>query len=290
MAVKRCPDCGDLFLAAVDACADCGTRLVEVDESAPAATGSTTGTGGEVTSSITGEHATWELDAWTMEGRRLLDGMLGSAEIPRVWQGATLVVPSSVGDRVGEMVEVVARGDARVGVDDRTLAATDAEADDGETVGYEVADWSSDALDRLEDLLAARAVPYGWDEDGDLVVAATHEPTVDAVFDQLTGDGTDDGDPDDEGGPEALEALSSMFFAADTLARNPGDGNAAHTLADARARVASQRLPFGFPPKVWESILGQGAALTELVESGTLDDDTVEEVAASLRDLLRDYV
>ncbi|MDZ7678986.1 MAG: hypothetical protein U5K29_10585 [Acidimicrobiales bacterium] len=293
MAVKRCPNCGDLYLAAVDVCADCGIGLVEVDDAdsgeVPAETAAPEST---TTSSVTGDHAVWELDAWTMEGRRLLDGMLSSAEIPRGWQGASLVAPRTVRDQVDDMVAVVARGDARVGLDDETLAAADAGATIGETVGYEVSDWPADALDRLEELLARNQVPYGWDEDGDLVVAVDHEATVDSIFARLS-DGVDGDDADeaaDDEGPEALETLSEMFLAADTLARNPLDGNAARSLVAAKARADEHRLPFGFSPKVWEAILGQARALTEQIDSGGLDDDAVEDAAAELRSTLRDYV
>ena len=291
MAVKRCPSCGDLYLAAVDVCADCGTALIEVEEE-----GADDGAGSDeagVTRSQTGEHAVWELDSWTMEGRRLLDGMLASAEIPRVWQGASVLAPRAVKDQVEEMVTTVARGDARVGIDDDTLAAADAGVVGAEAVGYEVSDWTDEALDRLEERLTAAEIPYGWDEDGDLVVAAQHEAAVDALFADLTG-GVDAGDaldPDEgDDGPEALETLSEMFFAADNLARNPLDGNAARSLAAAVARAGGYRLPFGFPPKVWDDILDRATRLGDLIDTVDHDDDQVEADAADLRAVLRDYV
>lgn len=292
MAVKRCPNCGDLYLAAVEVCADCGVDLVEVDDAGSAGTSAEAAPPeSTTTSTATGDHAVWELDAWTMEGRRLLDGMLSSAEIPRAWQGASLVAPRTVRDQVDDMVAVVARGDARVGLDDETLAAADAGATIGEMVGYEVSDWPADALDRLEELLARNQVPYGWDEDGDLVVAIDQEVTVDSIFARLSdGVDGDDDEADDDEGPEALETLSEMFLAADTLARNPLDGNAARSLVAAKARADEHRLPFGFSPTVWEAILAQAQMLTEQIDSGGLDDDAVEDAASELRSTLRDYV
>src|SRR5690606_11363884 len=268
MAVKRCPSCGDLYLAAVDVCAECGTSLVEVDtpddepeEQWPEAPTSA------------GEHTSWSLESWTMEGRRLLDGMLASADIPRTWQGATLVAPTSARDRVQEMVDVVGTGDARVGVDGAALAALDADADD--TVGYEVADWSDEALDRLSALLDERGIPHGWDDDGDLVVAAHHETPVDATFGELAATDTADAD-----GPDALEGLSELFLATDKLARNALDGGAARAVQAAAERLTALRLPFGFGPAVWASLVVRATALSAAIDDDELGDDQPEADAA----------
>jgi hypothetical protein len=283
MAVKRCPSCGDLYLAAVDVCAECGATLVVVEERSDDASPPTGIEGGE-------GHETWELEAWTMEGRRLIDGMLTSAGIPRAWQGATLVTPRSVHDQVEEMVAVVARADARVGVDDQTLAAADADAGVGvdETVGYEVSDWDQAALDRLVELLDRDGIAHGWDDDGDLVVATAHEAAVDAIFAEFSDGATDDGEVEE--GPEAMETLSELFLATDSLARNPLDMAACRSVLGSAERLSAMRLPFGFAPKVWESILEQAAALADQIESDGLDDDAVEQRAAALRATLRDYI
>ncbi len=286
MSVKRCPTCGDLYLAAVDSCASCGTVLVAVEE--PSAESSADERGeSEVPTpqEVAGDRLQWALDSWTMEGRRLLDGMLASADIPRAWQGATLVAPATVRDTVDGMVEVVARGDARVGVDDGTLAELDAAAEEGDTVGYEVSGWSSDALDRLEERLVASEVPYGWDADGDLVVAVAHEDVVDGIFDALSG-----GADEDDDGPAALETLSDLFLAADRLARNPDDGAAARALASTSVVVEDMALPFGFAPGTWSSIIDQATELSRRIEAGDPDEEPVTDAATTLRETLRDYV
>lgn len=274
MAVKRCPRCGDLYLAAVDVCADCGDTLVEVADEAETQSSSEP----QRVDGASG-HDEWALDAWTMEARRLVDGMLSNAEVPRSWQGAVLLTPVDFRDRVDEMVQAV--------------AARDVEAVGDEPVGYEVSDWTEDALDRLVALLARERVPYRWDDDGDLEVAGEHEPTVDAIFAELTGDGaesdTDDIDDIDDG-VDAHETMSDLFLAADRLARNPLDASAGRSAVDASNRVADMALPFGFAPKVWEAIVEQGQALASLIEASSLDDDAVEQQAVALRDLLRDYI
>ena len=281
MAVKRCPTCGDLYLAAVDVCADCGAALVEVEEHQPERAPVDEGR-----PSTDGEHSSWSLESWTMEGRRLLDGMLSSADIPRSWQGATLIAPAMVRDRVQDMVDTVGAGDARVGVDGASLAAVDADADD--TVGYEVSDWSGEALDRLSVLLDERSIPHGWDDDGDLVVASAHEEVVDALFAELS----DGASSDDEGGDgeDALAVLSQLFLAADRLARNALDAAAARSIHDAVDQLGGLRLPFGFAPAVWASILERAGALSDQIDDDEVDDDQLEVDAGALRDALRDYI
>jgi hypothetical protein len=288
MAVKRCPSCGDLYLAAVDACADCGATLGPVEE--PTGERESRAVGGEADAPIEaagGEgHSTWSLETWTMEGRRLLDGMLANADIPRTWQGSTLVAPGPERARVQEMVDTVGAGDARVGADAAALAAVDAGAAQDETVGYEVSDWPDEALDRLSAMLDDRSVPHGWDDDGDLVVSAAHEETVDALFSELS----DDGDPLDQGGPDALELLSELFLAADRLARNALDSAAARAVHSVAQQLATRRLPFGFVPAVWSDIVSRAAQLSAAIDDDELDDDQLEADAAALRDTVRDYV
>lgn len=291
MAVKRCPRCGDLYLAAVDVCADCGETLEEVESEASV----------EYEAAISprenAEFDEWELGTWTMEGRRLLDGMLLSAEIPRSWQATTLVTPRATRDQVDDLVAQVAESEEGVGV--------------GETVGYEVSDWTDDALDRLVALLQRDRVPYRWDPDGDLEVAAEHEATVDAIFSELSGDepdhvgpgsgntggvgATDRGEEvddyeDDDDGMEGHHTLTELFLAADRLARNPTDLAAPTSLTDAHQRMAEMALPFGFSPQMWSAVADRAGELSALLADPACEVDAIEASAATLRDLLREYV
>ncbi|MGY6500853.1 MAG: hypothetical protein ACXIVQ_08200 [Acidimicrobiales bacterium] len=293
MAVKRCPSCGDLYLAAVDRCVECDVVLDEVAEPDPEPAGDA---GQEpvpaASSDEASHHTSWELHTWTGEGRRLLDGMLDNAGVARAWQGTTLVAASADREQVEEMVAVVAHGDARVGVDDATLAMADAPADGDDTVGYEVSGWDPGALDRLVARLERDGIAFGWDDDGDLVVNASDEARVDMVFADLEGDG--DEDDEDEGdevdGLVVQETLSDLFIAVDRLRKHPLDGASAQLLFDANDRAADLAVPFGFPPETWTTILERGEALAAHFEPGTLDDEAIQADAAALRALLRDFV
>lgn len=267
MAVSRCPSCGDLYVAAATRCADCDVELEpvgsdEVDvELDPAA-------GAEVR----------ELHTWTAEDRRLLDGLLENAGIVRGWQGAELHTAPEDAERVDELVEAVAAA--------------------GETVGYEVADWSEPDRERLAAALDAAGVTWAWDDDGDLAVAVADEDRVDALFDELTGEGH--ADPDADGGDDELEeeadglvvqeTLSDLFVAADRLQRNPLDGQAARLLMDAAAVATGLGLPYGFPAAVWRRVVELSADLSARFEPLELDEDAIRAEAVDLRALLREYV
>jgi hypothetical protein len=324
MAVMRCPECGDLYLEAPDRCQSCGADLVGVAERPSPPRRSVPSSARTVG---TAEHESWELNAWTMEGRRLLDGMLTSAHIPHSWQGSTLLAPEVEHDQVAGLVDEVAEGDARVGLDDADEGKVDApagnEADgyaDDESgageIGYDLSEWSDDMRGDLIAALAAAGIEHGWDADGDLVVDAADEDRTDAVFAQLTGDAAVDGDdgdvldalvdadlddePDDgiDDGLLVQETLSELFIGADRLMHNPLDGTASRQVIEGRETARTLRLPFGFERIQWQGILLASDELVERIsppagEDGSVptpDDDAIREAAADLRHRLREVV
>ncbi len=306
MSILRCPDCGELFLVATDRCDRCGADLVALADPPPAQTAPRRRA--EVG---TAEHESWELHAWTMEGRRLLDGMLTNAGIPHSWQGATLLAPEVEHERVAEMVDDVARGDARVGTevdDDLDHEPGDDPVDRAAgSIGYDLDGWDDDARGRLIAALAEAEIPHDWDAEGDLVVAVEDEERTDVVFAELDeqGIGGTDGhdvdgwdEADDEEDLLVQRVLSDLFIAGDRLARNPVDTAAARQVIDARDLARTLRLPFGFEQVQWQSILSSASDLVDALGptsadgGGTTgpDDDAVREAASDLRTRLRDVV
>jgi hypothetical protein len=306
MAVLRCPECGDLYLVATDRCESCGAALDEVAERERASQPSGRPSPGE------GEHERWELHEWTMEGRRLLDGMLVSAGIPRAWQGSTLLAPVIEHDRVADMVADVAESDARVGVGE--TAESDARVgegsetggsesnESGESVAYDLSGWDDLARGDLVAALADAGVEHQWDADDDLVVASEDEERVDAVFAELTPVDFDDG-PDDEfddgidDGLLVQKTLSNLFIAADRLQHNPLDGTSSRQAIEARDVARTLRLPFGFERVQWQAILGSADELVACVQPDAPadsapqpDDDAIREAAVDLRRRLREVV
>ncbi|QGG94611.1 bL32 family ribosomal protein [Actinomarinicola tropica] len=319
MSVMRCPSCGELSLSRSDVCPGCGASMEAFERDA--------GRGADdapVRPDVAQERR--ELHEWTMEGRRLLDGMLQRSGIPRTWQGSTLITPDVEHDRVEEMVELVGVGDAQVGAEE-DVAPTDA-PDAGDTadevgveeqgvdqnaedvgegeVGYDLSGWTDLARGDLVAALAEAGIEHGWDEDGDLVVDAADERRVDAVFDRLTTEGVgelgagaageleedleDDDALLDDDGLLVQETLSDLFVGADRLLHNPVDGTAATLVIDAQAQLRALRLPFGFERTQWRMILGAAEELAESFVPSGMDEDAVRDRAARLRGLLRDVV
>lgn len=306
MAVMRCPSCGELSLTAVDRCPGCGADMAAVAApERPAA----------AASRAPNEQERRELHEWTMEGRRLLDGMLQRAGIPRTWQGTILITPDNEHDRVEEMVDLVGVGDARVGQDeepeerpadrsgDEAVRDDDGERDgdgddDGDEVAYDLTGWSDLARGDLVAALAEAGIAHGWDDDGDLVVAGRDETRVDRIFEQLTdGGGASDDLPDDnffgevdDDGMLVQETLSDLFVGSDRLLHNPLDGTAARLVIEARDHARTLRLPFGFERTQWRAILDAAEELADSFVPGGLDDDAIRERSSRLRGLLRDVV
>lgn len=314
MAVLRCPDCGDLYLDAVDRCASCGAALAAVAERAPAPAPARRSSVGNA------QHERWELHEWTMEGRRLLDSMLTSKEIPHGWQGSTLLAPELEHDVVSDLIDEVADSDARIGEPDELVDAdlsgddagdlADAGADDGsdgagsDEVGYDLTGWDDTARGDLVAALAEAGIEHGWDADGDLVVAADDEERVDEVFSGLTPvlvDSDGDEDDDEDGIDDGLlvqETLSELFIAADRLQHNPLDGTSSRQVIEARDTARTLRLPFGFEKVQWQAILTSADELVACVRpeaddggsAPTPDDDAIREAAVDLRRRLREVV
>jgi hypothetical protein len=312
MAVLRCPECGDLYLVATDRCESCGAALTEVAERERAVEPSGRPTLGA------GEHERWELHEWTMEGRRLLDGMLVSAGIPRAWQGSTLLAPVVEHDRVADMVDGVAESDARIGAEepaelDALIGVEDtsepAELDalsgveetsepsesgepgeSGESVAYDLSGWDVLARGDLIAALADAGIEHQWDADDDLVVASEDEERVDSVFAELTPIEDDDEPEDDfaEGIDDGLlvqETLSNLFIAADRLQHNPLDGTSSRQAIEARDVARTLRLPFGFEPVQWQAILGSADELVASVQPDAPDPSSAPQPDdAAIRD------
>lgn len=141
-----------------------------------------------------GGELAYECSEWSEESRRLLDGLLDSSGVPRVWQGTTLTVRSADGavvdrlvDEVVDLAEATARSEDGVddlgGFGDEGFDDEPDEGDDEEDgpATHELLDRLFDAAGRLarrpgdaaaagvvDDLvpvLAGRRPPYGIGRD-----------------------------------------------------------------------------------------------------------------------------
>ena len=223
----------------------------------------------------------YELDDWSGESRLLLDGLLNNQGIPHVWEAGTLVVRAEHEDATDEIVDSI------------DVAAVPALDPDAEKLAYEVGSWSDEQRTALADRLGASAIPYEWDEQGDLVVLEEDEARVEAVFDEFEaadGDELDAGLADEDDGLAAQQVLSDLFVSSDRLMHDARDPDGVLTFVAASGRARALSLPFGFERGVWDEIVARASALAADFENDVEDDDLIIERATDLRNLLREFV
>ncbi len=274
MATKWCSQCGSSFIATVERCPDCDLVLIERDapERDPAVEGDPAG------------QVAYELHEWAAESRSMLDQLLTGEGIPHAWEGTDLVVPLFLEERVDELVDQV---------DVTTLPVLDPEAD---RLVYELFDWEDELVSQLTDALGENGIPHEFDDEGNLVVLAEDEDRVESVLeavefpDALAVDGGEGDDVDQPAGLEVQDTLSDLFVAADRLHHSARDHEGVLGLVAAAEAVAALPVPFGFAPPVWTDIVTRATDLRTALEDDGRDDDGIEDDAAQLRTLLRDYV
>jgi hypothetical protein len=147
----------------------------------------------------------------------------------------------------------------------------------------------------LTEALIASEVPHRWDGTT-VVVAADAEHAVDDLLDaieagELLGDGGDGAAAPPEG------ALSTMFLAADRLAKDPMDAGARTDLLDLAPLIDPKHPPYGMAHRPWAGAVGGVDTLVELIDhdaaTGSPGDTAESDVigaAQELRSLLRPYV
>lgn len=223
----------------------------------------------------------YELDDWSGESRLLADGLLENAGIARVWQGGTLVVAAEDEEAVDEIVDNV------------DAMATPALDPDAPKLAYEVGDWTDAQRTGLAQRLGELAIPYEWDEQGDLLVLEEDEERVEELFDAIESpEELDAGltEEEDDGGLAAQDVLSDLFVSSDRLMHDARDSEGVLTFVDAARRARGLSLPFGFERGVWDEIVARAGALAGDFENDVEDDDLMTERAGELRNLLRGYV
>lgn len=284
MTTRRCPRCGSEYLATVGRCADCGVDLVDAGSSgAPDARDAVDPDVGVLEGRVSLDRATgrvsYALDDWAGEVRVMIGQLLASAGIPFLWEAGTLVTTS----------------DFRVQADELILQAEAVSgsvfADDTETSVYELDGWPDEQVNRLSEALTSVRIPFEFDIDGNLVIAAIDDDRIEDVFDELELD--DAVDPDFDGASESLDvqaALSELFVATDRLRRSARDHEGVLGLLDVAGSIEDTTIPFGFTPVVWNDIVSQTRDLRTAIEDDSMTDGEIEAHAARLRNLLHEYV
>jgi hypothetical protein len=228
----------------------------------------------------------YDLTVWTFDQRAELSEALAESEFPHYWDGSELVVPEAVEDDVDALFE---RLEQLFGPFPIILQ------DDDESTEFGLDEWSAADRKVLTDALIDAEIPHRWDGTT-VIVAADAESAVDDLLDaietgEITADTTDGGVAPPDG------ALSTMFVAADKLAKDPLDTGARTTLLDLLPQLDAKAPPYGIAVRTWAASVDGVARLVELVEDhaqqhGTDDGHESEVIGAAqdLRSLLRPLV
>lgn len=243
----------------------------------------------------------YDCTAWAGESRGLLTSLLTTAGVAHAWQGTVLTVREDDESAVDDLIDEV------------LVAARPTLDPSAPKLVYEVGQWPVSLQTELADALTTADIAYEWDEAGDLVVREEDEDAVAAVLEELPD--PDEGEISADDGVAVHELFDSLFMASDKLAKHPTDAGATVSLVDDAVVIAQVALPFGFEPSQWRRLVGEVADLRSAIEgepdgggaddadadedetgdaavdrSGPDTDARIAELAAVLRDHLRQYV
>ncbi len=228
----------------------------------------------------------YDVSGWNFDQRAELSEALAEAELPHVWDGDELVVPEVVEVRVDALFDELDKvlGPFAIALDD-----------DAESTEFGLDEWSDADRSVLTEALIASEVPHRWDGTT-VVVAADAEHAVDDLLDAIeAGELLGDGGDADVAAPEG--ALSTMFLAANRLAKDPMDAAARHDLLELAPLVDAKTPPYGMAHRPWAGAVGGVDAIVELINhdanTGSPGDTAESDIigaAQELRSLLRPYV
>jgi len=228
----------------------------------------------------------YDVSGWNFDQRAELSEALADAELPHVWEGDEVIVPEVVEAEVDVLFDQL---DTILGPFAIVLD------DDAESTEFGLDEWSDADRTVLTEALIASEVPHRWDGTT-VVVAADAEHAVDDLLDAIeAGELLGDGGDADAAPPEG--ALSTMFLAADRLAKDPMDAGARTDLIELSPHVDAKIPPYGMAHRPWAGAIGGVDALVELINADAVTGspgDTAESdiigAAQELRSVLRPYV
>jgi hypothetical protein len=309
MSTRICPVCGADYLDWADTCTVCGVALVAPSE-AP-----------DPLRLPEDQQVVYELGEWPLGLQATAAQALAESGIPHGWNATDLVVHLDHEATVDAMLEEIEAeaGLAPAGVSlvaaDPADPAEDAAATDteeaelepgqAEALEYELDEWSAQDRVELSRQLAEGGIPYRWEEDDLLVVAARDEELVEAILDAIEyPDALSPEEGDDDEAPSEL--MGELFVAADRLKANPRDPEGLRGLSEFIGVAQADEPPYGVEPALWRSAVEGANDLADRitagdddhVEAGDLDEDgypvppgqDLTRRARDLRELLRPFV
>ena len=228
----------------------------------------------------------YDMSVWTFDQRAELSEALADADFPHYWDGDELIVPEAIEAEVDALFE---RLEALFGPFPMILQ------DDAESTEFGLDEWTDVDRKVLTEALIDAEIPHRWDGTT-VIVAADAEHAVDDLLDAIESGELLGGDAD-EGAAPPEGALSTMFLAADKLAKDPLDAGARSTLIDLQGRIDAKQPPYGLAHRTWaagvegvDTIVALVGAQAHDADSGDDHESEVIGAAQGLRSLLRPYV
>jgi len=228
----------------------------------------------------------YDMSVWTFDQRAELSEALADAEFPHYWDGDELIVPEVVEDDVDALFE---RLEALFGPFPIILQ------DDAESTEFGLDEWSDADRKVLTEALIDAEIPHRW-EGAAVIVAVDAEHAVDDLLDAIES-GEVLGNVTDEAAAPPDGAISTIFLAADKLAKDPLDASARGTLIELQSQIDAKHPPYGLAHRTWAAGVEGVDKIVELVGAQAREAGAGEEhesevigVAQDLRSLLRPYV
>lgn len=224
-----------------------------------------------------GDWLEYELHPWALEKRVMLRQLLTGDQVVHSWQGTTLLVHSSLENKVDSLITEVEEATDRSFKFDEDLTA------------FEMGEWSQELRDELVARLVQAGVPHRMNETEevcDLLVRVADEERVDLVIDDLLAR-VEEADLTELEGLEVNDLLSALFVACDRLRRDTHDAEGVLGALDAARQVIGVRTPFGFSAPRWRALRDEAGTLLDMLESDDTDDEELRGLAHRLRDTLQ---
>jgi hypothetical protein len=220
----------------------------------------------------------YNVSAWTIDQRAELSEALAQDEIAHVWDGDELIVPEEVEAQADELF---ARLEAVLGPFAIPMG------DDEQSVEFGLDEWPGADRDTLTAALVEGGIPHRWD-GATLFVPADAETVVDDLLDSIES-GTLVVEGSDAGGPPD-HALSTLFSAADRLAKDPDDPVGQADLAELVEQLDIGHPPYGVPAGTWVKVIDASGKLLDLCDVEAPSSSDIIGTAQELRALVRQYV
>ena len=221
----------------------------------------------------------YDLSAWTIDQRAELTAALADDDIPHIWEDDELIVPEEVEAQTDELFTKL---EAVLGPFAITLD------DEEDSVEFGLDEWPASDRDTLTAALVDGGIPHRW-VGTTVFVPNDAEQVVDELLDSIeSGTLVVDGAGSVGGPPE--QALSTLFSAADRLAKDPDDQVGLTDLAELVDQLDLGHPPYGVPAGTWSKVIDSSGRLLDLCEAEEPSPSDVIGAAQDLRSLVRQYV